>query len=43
MEIDGYICWWYAEDTCLISSDNTLGLVYSREGSELNRFIQTLS
>lgn len=37
----GYILyWWYAEDTCLLSSDNTLDLVHSKVGSKLNRFVQ---
>jgi len=44
MEIDGYIlCWWYAENTCLLSSDSTLDLVHSKSGYELNRFIQKLN
>jgi len=32
MEIDDYIilCWWYAEDTRLFSSDNTSDLVYGK-------------
>jgi len=40
----GYIlCWWYAENTCLLSSDNTLDLVFEKAGSKLNRFIQKLN
>jgi len=31
------------EDTCLLSSDNTLDLVHSKSGSELNRFTQKLN
>lgn len=39
-----YIMWLYlCKDTCLLSSDNTSGLVHSKAGSELNRFVQTLN
>lgn len=33
----------YADDTCLMFSDNTWDLVFSKASTELNRFIQNLN
>jgi hypothetical protein len=42
MEIDGFIV-TYADDTCLLFSDNSWDLVFRKTGLELNRFIQNLN